>query len=377
MKNNEIKVDAFILGYKRDKNIPKVVRGLRKQSFVKDIYVFHNFPSKLKIKNVINIYSDKNFGCIARHGLAILSDSEYALFVDDDLELKTDFSMRFIKAIKKNPYSIIGLFGVNISQQENMKNIYRNGEHYKNYSFQRYVDIIKGRVHLTHKQNILNSFNFIINNKLKIDGLRKNDFIMDDLILNLATQIRTKHPSILIPCKESEMRELSAEHGAETLKNHYRNRSLLTKKFLNIGWIPRANKGLFLKDNIVNGGKKFLLDEIKRSIELKNLQHIKFCMRNIMMNDIPLLYLYNYAGLLIENDKKLQSKKWYYFIIKEDSSKSRKLAGLSYFHLGKMQLDEGKNKLALSLLKKCLVLIPSHKEAKKYKNKLSFKRGYC
>ena len=59
MINTDFKADAFILGYKRNNNIPQVLKGLRRQSFVRNIYVFHNARMLFILYGVASCYKKK------------------------------------------------------------------------------------------------------------------------------------------------------------------------------------------------------------------------------------------------------------------------------------------------------------------------------
>jgi glycosyltransferase involved in cell wall biosynthesis len=195
-----ISVDAFLLSYKREENLETIIRGVKRQSFIRDIYVLHNFPSKVKLEGVINIVSAKNFGCIFRHSIALLSDADYVLFVDDDIELTVDFSMRFMEAIKRSPRAVIGLFGKNI-KREDLENPYSKGKNVMPSKDHQFVDIVKGRVHLCARRELYRLFKFISDNKIVPQAGE------DDVLLNLATVER----SVLLPVEEGEYRNINSD----------------------------------------------------------------------------------------------------------------------------------------------------------------------
>ncbi|MBW2998405.1 hypothetical protein KY321_02595, partial [Candidatus Woesearchaeota archaeon] len=224
-----------------ENNLNKVISGIKKQSFVNDIYVFHNHPSKKKIKGAINIFSDENFGCISRHAIANLAKTKYVLFVDDDFFFEKDLSNYFIKAIKMSPNSIIGLFGTNVNKSDK-NNLYTPTSKYMRKRGFRYFDIIVGRVHLCKKEHLINSFEFM--NKHNIYTKE------DDILLNLSTQLKTKVPSLGIPFRKDFYSNLNEDHALWKRPNHMSDRSKLINIFLNKGWKSRVkNKGYKRKFN--------------------------------------------------------------------------------------------------------------------------------
>jgi len=217
-----ITVDVFLLSYKREENLETIIRGVKRQSFIRDIYLLHNFPSKIKQEGVINIISDKNFGCIFRHNIALLSDADYVLFVDDDIELKADFSMRFMEAIENSPRAVIGLFGKNI-KKEDTESPYSKGKNVIPSKAHQFVDIVKGRVHLCARRELYRLFKFISDNKIVPKAGE------DDVLLNLSTVER----SVLLPVEEGEYKNIKSDdrNALYLSAGHYEGRDRLISEF--------------------------------------------------------------------------------------------------------------------------------------------------
>lgn len=379
MNTNNFTCDAFILAYKREENLPAVLEGIRRQSFVKDIYVVHNWPSVKRVDGVINIFSEKNFGCIGRHAIAQLAEAPYVLFVDDDLELKTDFSSRFIAAAKSEPGALIGMFGCDIDPAVPPEKLYASGGEYSPSLFQRYVDVVKGRVHMCRKEHLLNSFQFIFAHRGKIDGLRKDDFIMDDLILNLSTQLKTQTPGILIPVDigKGEYVNLKEDYGASFMPDHHLLRSHLVRKFLELGWQPLAGCGRFLKKNIVNGGTLFkdegLIRDIRKCLEKADITGADNAF--LQLNDktrLPRILRYQLAGLYREKPDYSKAEQIYLELLEgqTQSPGDNELKALSAFHLGVIDLNRDNTRNAARYFRQCIELMPQHRLASQYLQKL-------
>lgn len=325
----KIKITACILSYKRENNLPLVIRGLKRQSFLDKIYIFHNYPSSKKIKGVINIFSEKNFGCIARHAIALLLDSDYVLFVDDDLELKADFSERFLKAIKISKDSIIGFFGRNIKQ--GMQKLYSNGENIKWSPIYRFVDVIKGRVQLVPFKAFLNSFDYIQENKLNLN-LFKN---ADDVILNLTNQLITKKPSLIIPTQKDEIIELSENNtGVSNKSDHLKRRDALIDNFIKTGWHPLATNKLYFNTNHTLSGEIFLrvnygmiFDKNYNNKAIKNLTEF---IEEVGKKNICVRHLYQYVYLLFEKEMIKEAKSWVTYLINRHKKSATKIFNYMY-----------------------------------------------
>lgn len=137
---------AIILSWKRVKNLPQVVFGLKRQSCINDIIILHNHPSKLWIPGCKNIFFKDNHGSIIRHQFAAtLEEYDYFIFSDDDLMLNGDFSKELLQAMKsKGDQSILGFFGQQLNFN-NRTNPYSTGKHTISKEEIKSVDIIKGR----------------------------------------------------------------------------------------------------------------------------------------------------------------------------------------------------------------------------------------
>ncbi len=307
-----MKVDAIILSYKREKNLPAVIRGIRKQSMVRDIYLFHNAPSKKKISGVINICSEMNYGCIVRHAIGLLTDADYLLFVDDDMELNADFSSRFSQAVKMYPESIIGFYGASINPFDKSNNQYSNRIDFQYISFPIHVDIVKGRVILCKKKYLLNSLEWILKNENQTKELRFFAKRCDDIILNLSTQLKTKQPSIIIPVQKKEIIELPAPHGLESSKDHYFERDKTVSEFEKKGWRPLAFTEKYVQINsyghlweylkyylfvlITNYDSKHLRALLRRMVEVFSKKNNSYAIKNLKLNLFILLEKLDYVS---------------------------------------------------------------------------------
>ncbi len=368
-KFSDIRVDAVLLSYKREKNLKYVVRGLKRQSFINDIYIYHNYPSIEKINGAINIYSEKNFRCIIRHSLGLMLKSDYVLFIDDDIELIADFSKRFIDAIKLEPNSVIGLFG-KVINKDNTKP-YTNGIDISFSPFIRYVDIVKGRIHLIKKEKLLNSLDFIAKN------LIEENMIEDDIILNLSNQLKSKTPSVLIPSNDQEIKNLNEDHALAFRKGHLNLRDNYINEFLYLGWKPKTHRGKFFNKNIEFGSNSIKDEQrilkIKNAIIDKNFLIIK---KEFEKLESSLLLdnreLYNIAGFYRIKKYFYKAFALYMIVIKNDISIKKELSGLSYFHIGNIHMKiHINNNNAKESLKKCLELIPNHQKANELLKKLN------
>ncbi|MBW3019660.1 hypothetical protein KY334_00015 [Candidatus Woesearchaeota archaeon] len=226
--NSNKKIAAIVLSWKRPKNLPFVIYGLKKQSCIDKIIILHNHPSKRWIPRCKNIFFEENHGCIIRHKYAAeIEGFDYFLFSDDDLMLKHDVSKVILNAI--NLYgeeSMYGFFG----QKLNLKSTkpYSQGTPINSIS-RDFVDIIKGRLHIISKEGIKE----MTNSNLDTPALLSED----DIRANIILQMKFNKANILLPLHKNPI-DLQKKHALERRKNHLLLRDEAILDGIKMGWSP-------------------------------------------------------------------------------------------------------------------------------------------
>jgi hypothetical protein len=220
-------VDAFILGYKRPHNLARVVAGVRRQRCVRDIYVFHNHPSVERIGGVINVVSDRNFGCVARHALALLPRCDVTLFVDDDVSLTADLSPHIAAVAQTGRFAVGGVFSRVLLSSQPGPDIYKESQKRHFNDCYRCVDIITGRVSFCLQALLPCLFR---------DSLYQTYPLSDDIVLNLSLQMATGFPSMAIPAKREHIEELPQDDAVHHRPEHWSERSAVVNAFIQRGW---------------------------------------------------------------------------------------------------------------------------------------------
>jgi predicted SAM-dependent methyltransferase len=356
--NKRMIIDAFILSYKRQKLLPKIIAGVRKQSMIRDIYVFHNAPSKKKIKGVYNIFSEKNFGCIARHAIAQLSNCDYAFFVDDDVEIQKDLSQQFCVGIQKYPNSILGVAGSCVDAKAHKKKLYASGGSLLFVTSYVYVDIVPGFIHLCPRKLLWSSFRYT----------RKSDItdmcLEDDVILNLSAQLETRIPSVVVPSTPYDYILHFDKQGVFLRGDHALRRSAVIADVLSKGWRPLLRREQYVKVNntVLENRFMYYLNEkkINEALQKKDCEKSARFFKKCQMCSIPDHVLYGMAGVFRESRCRAKAQHIYEYIIKHGNAEYIPLA---LYHLGVMYMAQHNYCEAKKVLQKCLRLMPSHKKA--------------
>lgn len=361
-----LNIDAIVLSYRRAKLLDRVISGLKKQCMIRNIHVFHNAPSSREIAGVNNIFSGRNFGCLARHALSLLIDADYILFVDDDTELLVDFSERFLSGIKQAPNSILGLFGVNVYTDECGKALYRSDLGFLSSNFFRYVDITVGRVLLCKRNWFPHLFTipFYINYPLS-----------EDVMLNLSVQMALSAPSAIIPSWPFEHLLLSREHAVSSRSTHSAERTEIIRRFIAKGWTSFLQNRVYRNHNHFHEEKdnsvQLEMSRIQTLIaagDIAAVQEQKICAAIINIVDYApsaLRLLYSLGSLYLENNMKAEAEAIYRNIISEYGHADPKLSGLAHFKLALTLIEQkGLNDKAAFHLEECLRHYPEHIKAR-------------
>jgi SAM-dependent methyltransferase len=370
-----ITVDAFLLSYKREMHVDKVMQGIRRQSFVRDIYVFHNAPSSKKVRGAINIFADKNFGCISRHAAALLSDCDYAFFIDDDLELWEDLSERFWAAIAEDPESIIGLFGNTIDMRARPEELYGSGYRNRIVLLQRYVDIVVGRCMLVKRSLIPHVYSY---------EHYYDHPLVDDIMLNLSAQMKTGKPSVMIPSSLMEYRSLDQNHAVCDRDGHYAERCQVIHDFIQRGWRSLLTQAHYAahnaeceqKEKMVRADISTMKTKITEYLNARNIKGAEVLARRCASFDpAEQRVLYNVASQYLINDELDKAYDIYNALRKMILKGDRELIGLCYYKLAEISLKRDDTQSTQKYLQKCLNNYPQHKKARELMNELTFHTG--
>ncbi|MEM9305278.1 MAG: glycosyltransferase family A protein [Pseudomonadota bacterium] len=218
---------AIVLSWKRTENLPYVIRGLRRQSYVDDIMIFHNHPSDRRMDGCINVFSDHNFGCAVRHQLALLLDYDYFVFIDDDLMLSRDLAPWLVpQRDKHGERRILGLVGHTLNLA-NQTAPYSSGSSSVSKT-PRAVDLVKGRFHMLSRGAI---------QAICDAGLHTRALLAeDDIRANVAVQMAFGEPGLLVPAVG--VRYLPEPHGRWHRSNHLDDRDQAVQEAMELGWRP-------------------------------------------------------------------------------------------------------------------------------------------
>jgi len=149
MNENNLKVTALLLNWKRPENIIEVIKSIKSQSIKIEIWLWNNnFEDTTQYDVDMQINSSNNFKCWPRWLIGSMVDDGYIFTLDDDIMFnKTDVIENCIKIYEsvdqKDLNPIIGFSGV----QLNDTNTYWESTHINKPDDANdiFVDVVKGR----------------------------------------------------------------------------------------------------------------------------------------------------------------------------------------------------------------------------------------
>ena len=236
---------AIVLGYQRPKELLRVVKAIQNQTVKpQEIIVWHNgmgtplISGRMNIDettdgyvDVINIRSQYNFGCRARHAIGQLVKSPWCLFVDDDVLLGPQVAEKLLRGACRLFYSermdsVIGYCGV-VGTKDDLyttaKEIYYPTEDTP-------VSVVKGRVHMIYRLNLGVAFD----SPDVFFG-----FWEDDIILCARIKIALGgQPWLIGGIGHNEITNLDTQDGLDSRPDHYARRDAAWINMVKHGWNP-------------------------------------------------------------------------------------------------------------------------------------------
>lgn len=223
--------DIIFLSYKRPAAIYKAVKyALAQDPKPNKVVVWHNSPSAVKIPDVINIYSEENYGCQVRHVVGLLSLSDIVVFVDDEIFLKSPFCCSLMtQTLETHPLSVVGYEGrllANNQQPYSTGTDVRKGK----------CSVMKGALHAVQKHILPCPFLYNVD-ALKHDGI----MVEDDIVLSASVTMKTGCSPIAVDfpqdwiARDPSMRD---ENSVCRRKNHKQRRDEACLHMMRLGWKP-------------------------------------------------------------------------------------------------------------------------------------------
>lgn len=220
---------AIILHFwlERSSYIRRIVKDLKKNSVVPDkIIIFNNNKDIVLLEpngDEIVINSNYNFHCLIRHAIGLVAETDYCLFLDDDLTLKPDAIGYLFNQYKNFPGSILGFQGRTLGKSEQKP--YTSGEYIREVVKPTKVDVVLGRIHFCETKKLVNSF--ILNNKI---DLLINGVVEEDILLSLSNTILDDAQNFVLPSKMIDFPEAGV--GYHFLEEHYPRRDETCRRLL-------------------------------------------------------------------------------------------------------------------------------------------------
>jgi hypothetical protein len=194
----EHSITAIILNWRRYRNLPQIVSRLKRSETSLGIWIWNNQRDRrIRPVGIFDgcriVNSSHNYLCPARHAFAMLCDSKYLLFVDDDILPEKSLPSVLLDISRRYRFSVIGVAGVRVNEHRPYTNpIHKcHSELYEIESVTR-VDYVKGRMMFVAREHMRHLWHYE-------HKLSEAEFREDDIALNLSIQMVTGLPSYVLP----------------------------------------------------------------------------------------------------------------------------------------------------------------------------------
>ena len=222
-RNPGIEVTVLVPNWKRPENFEKIIEGIEKSTVKSKMLIWDNSERMefVPYKEERIICSSHNYQSQVKNVAALLVDTPFILFQDDDLQLHPRAIERMLECCKKNPGSVVCLkYGVLDEKGNYVASKFS--------SLTKPIDFTVGRVMMMQTSLVGAAFN---PNYAKIIEIGE-----EDLVLGLAVQMFTGKPSVVMSCHDCKPVELPSPHGRCSRKYHYANRTKTVEMFRQLGW---------------------------------------------------------------------------------------------------------------------------------------------
>lgn len=167
------KVTAILLSWRRVETLTRIVADLAGWARIGEILVWNNNPEiTLDLPGATVINAGRNFGCLARYGVALLAAHDGIWFQDDDLILTEAQFEAVFAAYAADPVRIYGRQGRNLdsARRYSPKPVYGA------------CDIIVGQTMLFHRSLLRHLYDYLGRMPLATDA--------DDILFSLSCPTR-------------------------------------------------------------------------------------------------------------------------------------------------------------------------------------------
>lgn len=226
-------ITVFVLSYKRQQNLGRIVDSIRANKHVSEIVIFNNDPDiKVEFEGVTVINSSRNWGPWVKPIFPQLIQTEWVMVMDDDLMLQRDTVGWFLENAKGDEEGIYGFFGMSLNKNEGKP--YSKGERVNTFNIGELtkVDILLGRVIFCKTSKLAAASYF----RSKIPGYqdKKHLFVWnEDIVLSMANAKEGYSNYVVTSPKGMGCTNLpEGEHALSKKETHFENRDAAVREML-------------------------------------------------------------------------------------------------------------------------------------------------
>jgi hypothetical protein len=211
--------------------MPAVVAAVAKQEPAPEhILVWHNAPSDEMVPGVVNVWSEVNMRCRARHALGLLCCSEAVVFLDDDVLLTSPHALApLLAGLSEHPESVVGPEGRRCLSAAEPRYWGEGSQRAAHEAMP--VSVVKGKLHAVRRPLLRHAF---------AHELPVEVWTEDDIVLCAEVQTATGNPPWAVAGMRGLYRNLGDEQGNEKRPGHFALRDAACRHMAGLGWNPEG-----------------------------------------------------------------------------------------------------------------------------------------
>jgi hypothetical protein len=228
-----MKYDVIILAHEREESLQRCAGFvLHQDPAPTNVFVWHNGCQTTAVEGAINIFSDHNFGCPARHALVNLLSSPGVVFIDDDVYVYRRSLLQELADVAFD-YSgqLVGPSGADIGWATDQP--YTQREEIRQAVAE--ADVMKGLLHVATVDAVIGA------NYFKFD-VPQSVLLEDDIMLSAAMTMAYHKRHRVVELGPRDIEYAMWPGSLQERPDHYERRDAACLAMMQRGWEPRNGR---------------------------------------------------------------------------------------------------------------------------------------
>lgn len=219
-------IACVIVDWKREKNLPAVLEGVKKQTLDMDIFVVHQENSRY-CEGCVNITHQGNIGSGMKFAVLSMIPNQYTAIIDNDLQL-TDSAFMETLLFHCETYGFVGAVGVHLGPDPEKP--YTSGNKIEAPTEPTLVDIVLTNACMMNTFEATKRWNSNLDliRKIQCRKEERPEMLLNEDVIYSLLSIMEERPPVAVGNGFLPYKVLDTLDGLEHTELHYRSRDLNT-----------------------------------------------------------------------------------------------------------------------------------------------------